>query len=196
VPGGTTNEPHLSVLRLGLGLVAAAFLRIAPERELDSSCDAQICQRPSRSGEILRMLTSGPFLRPSLYVRTTFHEIQRLLAAEGVISRRDHPEIDTTVRYLVRRGDLARVLPGIYATTDRAASQQTRISALSRFDPDATLVGAVAARISFWPDLRVDVIECAVRHRRAPKLAIASHGGTFHQSWSSTGPTSATHRRR
>jgi very-short-patch-repair endonuclease len=102
-------------------------------------------------------------------VRTTFHEIQRLLAAEGVIARRDHPELDTTLRYLLRRGDLARVLPGVYAAADRAASQPTRVRALCRFDPDATLVGAVAARISFWPDLRVDVIECAVRHRRAPQ---------------------------
>jgi len=102
-------------------------------------------------------------------VRTTFQEIQRLLAAEGVIARRDHPELDTTLRYLLRRGDLARVLPGIYSAADRAASQQTRIRALSRFDPDAILVGAVAARISFWPDLRVDMIECAVRHSRAPQ---------------------------
>jgi very-short-patch-repair endonuclease len=89
------------------------------------------------------------------------------LAAEGIIARRDHPELDTSLRYLLRRGDLARVLPGVYAAADRAASQETRVRALSRFDPDAILVGAIAARISFWPDLRVGVIECAVRHRRA-----------------------------
>jgi very-short-patch-repair endonuclease len=114
-------------------------------------------------------LTSGPFLKPSLYVRTTFHEIQRLLAAEGVIARQDHPELDTTLRYLVRRGDLARVLPGIYAAADQAASLQARVRALSRLDPDAILVGAVAARLSFWAELRVNLVECAVRHRRAPQ---------------------------
>jgi very-short-patch-repair endonuclease len=100
-------------------------------------------------------------------VRTTFQDVQRLLTADGVIARRDHPELDTTLRYLVRRGDLARVLPGIYSAADQAASLQTRVRALSRFDPDAILVGAVAARVSFWPDIRVDVIECAVRHSRA-----------------------------
>jgi hypothetical protein len=100
-------------------------------------------------------------------VRTTFQEIQRLLAAEGVIARREHPELDTTLRYLVRRGDLARVLPGIYAAADQATSLASRLRALSRFDPDAILVGAVAARVSFWPDLRVDMIECAVWHSRA-----------------------------
>jgi very-short-patch-repair endonuclease len=91
------------------------------------------------------------------------------LTADGVIARRDHPELDTTLRYLVRRGDLARVLPGIYLAADQAASLQTRVRALSRLDPDAVLVGAVAARVSFWPDLRVDMIECAVRHSRAPQ---------------------------
>jgi very-short-patch-repair endonuclease len=100
-------------------------------------------------------------------VRTTFQDVERLLTADGVIARRDHPELDTTLRYLVRRGDLARVLPGIYSAADQAASLQTRVRALSRFDPDAILVGAVAARVSFWPDIRVDVIECAVRHSRA-----------------------------
>jgi very-short-patch-repair endonuclease len=100
-------------------------------------------------------------------VRTTFQEIQRLLTTDGVIARREHPELDTTLRYLVRRGDLARVLPGVYAAADQAMSLTSRVRALNRFDPDAILVGAVAARMSFWPDLRVDRIECAVRHSRA-----------------------------
>jgi hypothetical protein len=105
------------------------------------------------------------FLPP--YVRTTFQDVQRLLTVDGVIARRDHPELDSTLRYLLRRGDLARVLPGIYSAADQAASLQTRVRALSRLDPDVVLVGAVAARVSFWPDLRVDMIECAVRHSRA-----------------------------
>jgi very-short-patch-repair endonuclease len=103
-------------------------------------------------------------------VRTTFHEVQRLLTADGVIARRDHPALDSTLRYLVRRGDLARVLPGIYSTADQAGTLQTRIRALSRLDPDAVLVGAAAARVSFWPDLKVELIECAVRHSRAAQV--------------------------
>jgi very-short-patch-repair endonuclease len=35
------------------------------------------------------------------------------------------------------------------------------------WDPDAVLLGSAAAWVSFWPDLRVDRIECAVRHSRA-----------------------------
>jgi very-short-patch-repair endonuclease len=97
------------------------------------------------------------------------HEIERLLATEGVIARRDHRELDTTLRYLARRGDLIRVLPGIYAAPDRATSPQTRVRALRCFDPDAILVGAIAAQLSFWPELRVETIQCAVRHSRAPQ---------------------------
>jgi len=97
------------------------------------------------------------------------HEIERLLATRGVIARRDHPELDTTLQYLVRRGDLIRVLPGIYAARDQGMSLQTRVSAVRCFDPDAILVGAVAARLSFWPELQADVVECAVRHSRAPQ---------------------------
>ena len=129
-------------------------------------------------------------------MRTSFREIQRLLTVEGVIARRDHPELDTTLRYLLRRGDLARVLPGIYAAADRAASQQTRVRALSCFDPDGILVGAVAAYISFWPDLRVDVVRCAVRHRRAPPGWLSLRTAAHSQSWSSTGLASGIHRRR
>jgi len=97
------------------------------------------------------------------------HEIERLLAAEGVIARRQYPELDTTMRYLVRRGDLARVLPGIYAPRGRATSLESRVKALQCLDSDAILVGAVAARLSFWPELRADVVECASRHAKAPQ---------------------------
>jgi hypothetical protein len=113
-------------------------------------------------------LTSGAFWKPSSYVRA-IHEIERLLAAEGVIARRQYPELDTTMRYLVRRGDLARVLPGIYAPRDRATSLESRVKAPQRLDSDAILVGAVAARLSFWPELRGDVVECASRHAKAPQ---------------------------
>lgn len=96
-------------------------------------------------------------------------EINRLVATQGVIARPDHPELDTTLRYLVRRGTLVRVLPGVYAASDQAASPRTRVRALRCFDPDAILTGAIAARLSFWPELRVETIECAVRHSRSPQ---------------------------
>jgi very-short-patch-repair endonuclease len=61
------------------------------------------------------------------------------------------------------------VLPGVYAASDQAASPRTSARALRCFDPDAILTGAIAARLSFWPELRVAAIECAVRHSRSPQ---------------------------
>jgi very-short-patch-repair endonuclease len=102
-------------------------------------------------------------------VRTKFHDIEQLLIAEGVISRRKHPELDASLRYLLGRGDLARVLPGIYAQTTTASSTRIRVQALMASDPDAVLTEATAASVSFWPEIAVDAVTCAVRHRREPQ---------------------------
>ena len=102
-------------------------------------------------------------------VRANFHEIEQLLLTEGVVSRRRHPELDASLRYLVGRGELARVLPGVYAPAVTASSTRTRIKALMTYDPDAVLTEAVAASVTFWPEIAVDAVTCAVRHRREPQ---------------------------
>jgi very-short-patch-repair endonuclease len=102
-------------------------------------------------------------------VRTNFHVIEQLLMADGVISRRKHRELDASLRYLVGRGVLARVLPGVYAQAEAASSTRTRIQALMAFDPDAVLTEAAAASVGFWPEITVDAVTCAVRHRREPQ---------------------------
>ena len=102
-------------------------------------------------------------------MRANFHEIEQLLLTEGVVSRRRHPELDASLRYLVGRGELARVLPGVYAPAVAASSTRTRIKALMAYDPDAVLTEAAAASVAFWPEIAVDAVTCAVRHRREPQ---------------------------
>ena len=102
-------------------------------------------------------------------MRTSFGDIHQLLTTEGVITRRKHPELDATLRYLTHKGDLARVLPGVYALAVTASTTRTRIQALMAFDPDAVLTEAVAASVSFWPEIGVETVTCAVRHRREPQ---------------------------
>jgi very-short-patch-repair endonuclease len=99
-------------------------------------------------------------------VRTNFEEIEQVLRAEGVISQRRHGRV---VRTLVERGELVRVLPGVYAATASATTARTRIAALMAYDPDAILIGAAAAHVSFWPQLSVAAVTCAVRCRRVPQ---------------------------
>jgi very-short-patch-repair endonuclease len=102
-------------------------------------------------------------------VGTLQHDIQYLLAAEGVVVRRDHPKLIGTIDWLVRNGCLRPVLPGIYAQPEACGSIQTRIRALMRWDPDAVLVGAAAAWASFWPEIRVSHITCSLKHSRRPQ---------------------------
>lgn len=79
-------------------------------------------------------------------------EIGRIVKANsGVISRRQHPELAEACSWMVRKGDLMPVLPGVYAPTASAANPFVRIRAVMEWAPDAVLTGAAAARVSFWP---------------------------------------------
>lgn len=115
-------------------------------------------------------LTSDPFLRPSVSVKTSHFDIQRVLAQKGVIALRNHPELVGPIRWLVRRGDLHAVLPGVYAPRPAADTFDTRIRALMAWDPNAVLVAAAAARVSFWPTIQVPIVTCALKHHRQPQL--------------------------
>jgi very-short-patch-repair endonuclease len=99
-----------------------------------------------------------------------FHlDIQAVLAQDGIITLRHHPELTGAIRWLVRRGDLQTVLPGVYAPPHAANALDTRIRAVMAWDPNTVLVEAAAARVSFWPTIRVPVITCALKHHRQPQ---------------------------
>jgi very-short-patch-repair endonuclease len=98
-------------------------------------------------------------------------EVGEVLSRQGVIARRDHPELARTMAALVARGDLVPVLPGIYAPADRAATVQTRIRAAMLWDPDSVLTGAAAAAVSFWPNVPLRVVEVAGRRQQTVRRA-------------------------
>jgi very-short-patch-repair endonuclease len=101
-------------------------------------------------------------------VRALQNDIQRILATEGVISRRDHPELTGAIDRQVRNGVLRPVLPGVYAAPEMCDLVRTRILAAMRWDPDAILVGRAAAW-AFWPEIRVASVTCSLRHQRRPQ---------------------------
>jgi hypothetical protein len=84
-------------------------------------------------------------------VKTSHFDIQAVLAREGVIALRHHPDLVDPIRWLVRRGDLHPMLPGVYAPRLDVDTFDTRISALMAWEPNAILVAAAAARVSFGP---------------------------------------------
>jgi very-short-patch-repair endonuclease len=102
-------------------------------------------------------------------VRALQHDIQQLLATEGVIARREHPQLAGAIDWLVRNGALRAVLPGVYAEPAVCDSVGTRMQALMRWDPDAILIEAAAAWASFWPEIRVSHVACSLKHNRRPQ---------------------------
>ena len=102
-------------------------------------------------------------------MKTSHFDIQAVLARKGVIALRDHPDLVGPIRWLVRRGDLHTVLPGVYAPRLDVDTLDTRIRALMAWDPNAVLVGAAAARVSFWSTIRVPTVTSALKHHRQPQ---------------------------
>jgi very-short-patch-repair endonuclease len=138
-------------------------------RTLRLFCAQGLTRRPF-SGEISRKLARlvniatvfGAF--PCVTAR--LRDIQDLLTTHGLIVRRQHPELDGSVAYLARKGELKRLLPGIYVAETSASTPRARIQALVAYDPNAVLTEAAAASVSFWPSIAVDTVSCAVAHHR------------------------------
>ena len=115
-------------------------------------------------------------------------EVWAALRRDGVVARREHPDLTGAIDWLVRGGQLRAVLPGIYAAAEQAADLRVRLAALTHWDPDAVVLGAAAARLTFWPSLSVDVVEVAttrrgsypgfrLRHRSVPEELVTHRHG-------------------
>ena len=102
-------------------------------------------------------------------MRSSSDDIERILRSRGVIAPREHPELRGAIDWRVRTGHLKPMLPGVYAAAAAATSTPTRIAAVARWDPDAVLTHEAAASVSFWPEVPVPVVRCAVRHHRQPQ---------------------------
>ncbi len=59
---------------------------------------------------------------------------------------------------LAQRGLLVPVAPGIYLPNGRETDVLLRIVAASHWAPNGIITGAAAARLTFWPEVTVDVI--------------------------------------
>ncbi|HWH99508.1 MAG TPA: DUF559 domain-containing protein [Propionibacteriaceae bacterium] len=101
-------------------------------------------------------------------MRASRAEIARILAEDGgLIVRRSHPELVGAIEWLVRRGELLALLPGVYATPVAAADPLSRMRATSRWEPNAVLTHEGAAALTFWPGIRVPRIRCVAPTRTA-----------------------------
>jgi very-short-patch-repair endonuclease len=100
-------------------------------------------------------------------------EITRLLDTSGLLLRRNHPELSGAIDWALRIGRLTAVMPGVYAVPEIAHSSDTRIRAVCLRHPDAVLLTAAAARVSFWPQVPLTQIRVAVRSPLAAQSGFA-----------------------
>ena len=88
----------------------------------------------------------------------------------GAIRRSDHPKFEQRLDRLYHRGLLERPLPGVFALPGVEAEFDRAVIAGALWaGPDAVLVGAAAAKLTFWPKLRVEEIEYAIPIRRVAR---------------------------
>ena len=103
------------------------------------------------------------------------HEIDRILnQQDGLISRRHHPELVGAMDALLAEKRLVRLLPGVYAAPTAAEQALTRLRATQLWDPDAVLTHQAAARLTFWPKVRLIQVDVAARHRVVRRAGYSS----------------------
>lgn len=77
---------------------------------------------------------------------------------DGVLSAGGDRALARRLQRLAQRGTLVSVAPGIYLPSGREHDTLLRIAAAARWAPSGILTGAAAARLTFWPEVAVEVV--------------------------------------
>jgi very-short-patch-repair endonuclease len=104
-------------------------------------------------------------------------EVNSALRAQGgALRRSDRPELCAAIDWLVRQGELAALLPGVYSVPDWRQNPAVGMRAAMLRHPDGVLIGAAAAKASYWPSVKLDRIDVAV-----PRKVTAREGFAFNR---------------
>ncbi len=140
--------------------------------ERDRALDSPVSTAAPVVGVVLHRSATGRTILRAVHnvrwVRASRAEIDRLLAdGGGLIARRGHPDMVAAMEWLVRRGELLALLPGVYATPVAASDPLSRMRATSLWEPNAVVTHEGAAALTFWPGIRVPRIRCVAPTRTA-----------------------------
>lgn len=91
-----------------------------------------------------------------------------------VVAGRD--DLQWMARRACQKGELERVLPGVYAGRG-TVTLRTRAVALACRHPNAVIAGRAAAALSWWPELRAPTLEAVTRDALAPVPGFAWRRG-------------------
>ncbi|QXT62832.1 endonuclease domain-containing protein [Tessaracoccus palaemonis] len=92
---------------------------------------------------------------------------------ELVINAAQRPAWSGALNSTRYRGELATVLPGIYAIADRRHDFDVRIAALRSSDHEYIVTGRAAARLTWWPEIECEVVGVAHPVEVAPSAGFA-----------------------
>ena len=98
--------------------------------------------------------------------------LAHILATDGAVHAGVHRGLRQRIQRAVSRGDLVRLLPGVYGTD---GSFRSRILAMRVWDENAILIGSTAARMTWWPDLRDDVVRVSSRRQSSHRPGFELH---------------------
>ncbi|HMR50507.1 MAG TPA: DUF559 domain-containing protein [Arachnia sp.] len=93
--------------------------------------------------------------------------LHAVLRTDGILSRRQHPELIGQIDAAVKRGEIVPLLPGTYAA---AATFHSLVLSVADWDPNAVFTGSTAARLAWWPELDDDTVRAATRRRPRREL--------------------------
>lgn len=95
--------------------------------------------------------------------------METLHTADGVADTRGATPLDRQhVVRAGRRGEVVRVLPGIWLPRGGAADAAARARAVLTSDPHAVITGRAAARLSWWPELAAPTLTAARTRHATP----------------------------
>lgn len=100
--------------------------------------------------------------RPPTTVVCVHPDLLSALTEHGVLSRRRHPELTGRIDAAVKRGTLLPLLPGTYAPEN---TFQALVLAVADWDHYAVFTSGTAARLTWWPDIRLDTVHALTRRR-------------------------------
>lgn len=92
------------------------------------------------------------------------NSLTNLLDRHPVISRHQHRDRGHLLDRAHRRGEIRRILPGVYARNEELTWKHL-VSAVSLWDPNAVIIGEAAAALTFWPDLVPAEVHVVSRRR-------------------------------
>lgn len=90
----------------------------------------------------------------------------------GIVRMRDHPDLRRTIYTMADRGLLTRMHPGVFACARWAMDPDLRVRAAALWRHEAVITGRAAARLTFWRQLAVPVVDVATTTRLDPQPGI------------------------